>query len=162
MSLWDVDKTGSKRISSQLNQNDQVMQRFAASTTSLNPVTEDTPTVYNTNTPGSFRLIATDTFTIENSDFSSGAGAYLTHVATYTIPHPDVIAPIVFVYVENALGDRIPLPYYNFSLSTGALVYQITPLTGDVSTVVEIRATFALSPGVPFRYYICQQTSAPS
>ena len=44
MSLWDVDKNSNNRISPQLNQSDQIVQRVSNATTSVNPVTDATTT----------------------------------------------------------------------------------------------------------------------
>lgn len=162
MALHDVDKGGDQRTAPSLNQNDQMMQRVAASVTSINPVTEETPSVYQTPTPGTFRVIATDTFSFVPADFSSSGNAYLTEVAMELISHAGVTAPIVLVFLENALAERILLPYYAFDPETGDLNYSAIAEISDTETRVSVRSTAALSPGVTFRYYICQQTASGS
>ncbi len=110
------------------------------------------------------KIVHTDTFTLVTADFAASGNSYLTQLATEIIDLDqfDVINPIVWVFIENALGEVIPLPYYSFNFNTGALSYQAIASVNTVSNdlYVEIRSTAALSPGVTFRYYVLQETSA--
>lgn len=111
-----------------------------------------------------FKIVHTDSFVVLAAAFANSGNSYLTKLATEIIDLDpfNVTNPIVWVFIENAVGDVIPLPYYQFDYNTGALSYQAIASVNTSSNdlYVEVRATAALSPGVTFRYYVLQQTSA--
>lgn len=108
-----------------------------------------------------FKILDTDSFVLETADFIASGNTYLDWVATEIINFPvGVENAIVWVFIENALGEKTQLPYPKFDYDTGNLTYIAQQLISENSFSVEIRSTTQLSPGVPFRYYILQETSA--
>jgi hypothetical protein len=122
----------------------------------------DDQLIYNSNN-NIPKFVETGTFSFVPADFVNTGNSYLTKYATYDIVHPSgVLDPVVWVFMEDALGRRTQLPYPVFNNNTGALSYIAIQYMDTVSTTVEVRSTIALSPGVQFRYYILQETAKGS
>lgn len=106
-----------------------------------------------------FKIVDTGTFSFVPSDFLDSGNAYLTKLAGYTINHPSGVEnPIVWVFIEDALGRRTPLPYQVYNYDNGSLSYISMQYMDTYTTTVEVRSVAPLYPGVQFRYYILQET----
>lgn len=176
MSLTYVDKNALDRGLPSLNHTDQLAQRLANATTSLNPVTDVTSGATNTPTRGTLRLVATDTTSI--ATFVTNANS--SNTGSVVINYPTAITtPIVFAFTASAsgayswlwqgispesslssaasspIGYTVLIQYMTFVDTPGigniTLQVKVTNATG--SPVGSVGGTF------PIRYYIFKETA---
>jgi hypothetical protein len=177
MALHDVDKQGDRRGQPSLNQTDQVVQRMANATTSINPVTDQTSGDYDTPTKGMLQLIATNTTSI--TTFATGANSSATGSVVVNYP-TGIGSPIILAFTQSSsgayswlwqgispesststvasspIGFTILIQYQTFidTPGIGKVTFQVKVSNATGSTVGSGGGTY------PIRYYIFRESAA--
>lgn len=178
MSLWDVDKNSDSRTHPTLNQSDQVLQRMANGTTSFNPVSQDSATNVIAALGGTFRIIQSDTLTINPFSVaanSSGSGTVTVDFNTNTADYLVVLGftpslPSGGLFLWQGVSPESVLTNPSLGTMTFNVYIRfdtiVTPGTGVTPGNVEFIASMKNGTGSTINnggyditYYVLQQTS---